>query len=146
VGGALVLTSASAVATEHAYKRTSLPLCKQNLILYAYGAGLNLGTALIWRAHEGQSLEPLTAGFTNWTWGVVLAQALSGYAIGAILKYVDAIGQVFADVLAMLVSVVVAYFFFDLAANWECRSRVRNMPRGVPIPRRASSCLRLVKP
>ena len=106
VAGALVLTSASAVATEYAYKVTDLPLSRQNVILYTYGCSLNLLTALVWRSLEGQSSVPFTRGFTAWTWAVVAAQADSGYAIGALLKYVDAIGQVFADVIAMLITVV----------------------------------------
>ena len=106
VAGALVLTSASAVATEYAYKVTDLPLSRQNVILYTYGCLLNLLTALVWRSLEGQSSVPFTRGFTAWTWAVVAAQAASGYAIGALLKYVDAIGQVFADVIAMLITVV----------------------------------------
>ena len=106
VAGALVLTSASAVATEYAYKVTDLPLSRQNVILYTYGCSLNLLTALVWRSLEGQSTVPFTRGFTAWTWAVVAAQAASGYAIGALLKYVDAIGQVFADVIAMLITVV----------------------------------------
>ena len=61
---------------------------------------------LVWRSLEGQSSVPFTRGFTAWTWAVVAAQAASGYAIGALLKYVDAIGQVFADVIAMLITVV----------------------------------------
>ena len=67
---------------------------------------MNLLTALVWRSLEGQSTVPFTRGFTAWTWAVVAAQAASGYAIGALLKYVDAIGQVFADVIAMLITVV----------------------------------------
>ena len=85
---------------------TDLPLSRQNVILYTYGCLLNLLTALVWRSLEGQSSVPFTRGFTAWTWAVVAAQAASGYAIGALLKYVDAIGQVFADVIAMLITVV----------------------------------------
>ena len=48
-----------------------------------------------------------------------MTQAASGYAIGALLKHVDAIGQVFADVVAMLFSALVAFALFDLAANWQ---------------------------
>ena len=120
VAGALVLTSASAVATEYAYKVTDLPLSRQNVILYTYGCLLNLLTALVWRSLEGQSSVPFTRGFTAWTWAVVAAQAASGYAIGALLKYVDAIGQVFADVIAMLITVVfrvVAFGIYILRVN-----------------------------
>ena len=120
VAGALVLTSASAVATEYAYKVTDLPLSRQNVILYTYGCLLNLLTALVWRSLEGQSTVPFTRGFTAWTWAVVAAQAASGYAIGALLKYVDAIGQVFADVIAMLITVVfrvVAFGIYILRVN-----------------------------
>ena len=60
-----------------------------------------------------------TTGFTGWTWAVVVTQAASGYAIGALLKHVDAIGQVFADVVAMMISALVAFALFDLAANWQ---------------------------
>lgn len=118
VAGALILTSASAVATEYAYKVTDLPLCRQNIVLYTYGCVLNLLTALCWRSIEGQATVPFTRGFTRWTWAVVVAQAAAGYAIGALLKYVDAIGQVFADVIAMLITVSVSTLLFSLDANF----------------------------
>ena len=63
---------------------------------------LNLLTALVWRSLEGRSSSRSRAA-SAWTWAVVAAQAASGYAIGALLKYVDAIGQV-AGVIAMLVT------------------------------------------
>ena len=47
-----------------------------------------------------------------------MAQAAAGYAIGALLKYVDAIGQVFADVIAMLITVSVSTLLFSLDANF----------------------------
>ena len=99
---------------------TDLPLSRQNVILYTYGCLVNLLTALVWRSLEGQSSVPFTRGFTAWTWAVVAAQAASGYAIGALLKYVDAIGQVFADVIAMLITVVfrvVAFGIYILRVN-----------------------------
>ena len=118
VAFALVLTSFSAVGCEYAYKYTTLPLCRQNMILYAFGSGLNCFTAVVWRSYENDA-RPWTAGFNAWTWSVVFTQACSGYAIGALLKYVDAIGQVFADVVAMLVTAVVSALIFGLDANVE---------------------------
>ena len=116
---AQVVTSFSAVACEYAYKATSLPLCRQNMVLYAYGSLLNLVTALAWRVLDGDTGRPWTDGFTAWTWAVVLTQASSGYAIGALLKYVDAVGQVFADVVATIVTACVSAVLFGLVANFE---------------------------
>ena len=80
---------------------TVLPLSRQNVILYTYGCSLNLLTALVWRSLEGQSSVPFTRGPPRQTASQPralssAAQAASGYAIGALLKYVDAIGQVWA--------------------------------------------------
>ena len=52
VAFALVLTSFSAVACEYAYKATPLPLSRQNMILYAYGSGLNFLTAAAWSVYD----------------------------------------------------------------------------------------------
>lgn len=118
VAFALVLTSFSAVACEFAYKATPLPLSRQNMILYAYGTGLNCITAAAWSIYEADGVS-WTANFTAWTWAVVLTQALSGYAIGALLKYVDAVGQVFADVVSMFVAALASALLFGLVANFE---------------------------
>ena len=122
--GAQLATNAYANMRRDPYFRTRSPRClgasgAVNAAV-AYGCLLNLLTALVWRSLEGQSSVPFTRGFTAWTWAVVAAQAASGYAIGALLKYVDAIGQVFADVIAMLITVVfrvVAFGIYILRVN-----------------------------
>lgn len=115
----LVLTSASAVACEFAYKTNKLPLRFQNLVMYTEGCILNYCTLLIRHQsplHQRRQLS-LASGFSGWTWSVVLAQACAGYAVGAIFKYIDAIGQVVADVLAVVVSTIVSVLFFNLEVD-----------------------------
>lgn len=108
----LVLTSASAVACEFAYKAVHLPLRFQNLVLYTQGCVLNYCMLVLRRPST-----PLGAGFSGWTWTVVCLQAGAGYCVGAIFKYVDAVGQVVADVLAVIISTSVSVVFFGLLVD-----------------------------
>jgi len=120
VAVSLTLTSASAVACEHAYKSTDLSLPRQNIVLYSYGAGLNLLAATALREEVSLadlSLSSLTQHFSGWTWAVVAAQSLAGFSVGAVFKYVDSVAQVFADVCAMIVAAAVSHFLFGLALN-----------------------------
>ncbi|KAJ8600977.1 hypothetical protein CTAYLR_006320 [Chrysophaeum taylorii] len=120
----LVLSGASAVACELAYKHSALGLHLQNIVLYGEGVSFNY-LALLLRELLAAAPRPRTmlvrtasfAGFSAWTWTVVLLQACAGYAVGAIFKYIDAIGQVVADVIAVVIATVFSVAFFGLQVD-----------------------------
>ena len=97
----------AAVATEYAYKVTDLPLSRQNVILYTYALFVESADGPRLAVPRGPVRQSPSRAASRPGRGAVAAQAASGARIGALLKYVDAIGgEVFADVIAMLITVV----------------------------------------
>ena len=110
----LSVVSFANVACEYVYKSSPIliPLYKQNVVLYSWGLTLNLLAWLVSDAHED-----LLNHYTGWTIAVIVFNGVSGYLVGAMFKYMDSIAAIFADLLSMLISAVVAFVFFELDAN-----------------------------
>ena len=113
--------SVANVLTEYLYKRTgAVPLHKQNLVLYTYGVCFN-GLAFLLVSPSAAAAAGAADGFlhdyTGWTWLVVASQGVSGYLVGALFKYIDAIAAIYADLAAMLATAVLSALFFELDVN-----------------------------
>ena len=114
VVGMLTMTAAASVSVEYAYKSTDLPLRLQNVVLYLLGVLFNYIArsirCIVGLTHCARPFH----NFTSSTWLVVVVQAYTGYCISAILKHVDAIAQVTADILAVVFATVFSVTFFGL--------------------------------
>ena len=81
----LVVVSIANVSTEVLYKRTaSVPLHKQNFLLYSFGVAFNGLAFLAFSARETGMLQ----NYTAWTVLVICAQGLSGYLVGTLFKHI----------------------------------------------------------
>jgi len=81
--------------------------------MYQLGVSLNFFFRLM-KCFLGYTACTAHQGFSFWTWSVVIFQALSGYTVGAIIKHIDCVAQVVADVLAVILSSWISFVFFDL--------------------------------
>lgn len=118
----LIIVSIANVTCEHLYKGnstdTSIPLHKQNVVLYSWGFTLNAGMWFIQKKVGGLGLLD---NYTPWTVAVVISNAMGGYLVGAMFKYLDSIAATFADLIAMLATASLSAIFFDLNVNvWFC--------------------------
>ena len=108
--------------TEHLYKRTAeVPLHKQNALLYSCGVAFN-ALAFLFVAPSAAAAAGASDGFfhdyTHWTVLVIFSQGISGYLVGALFKYIDAIAAIYADLAAMLCTTMFSAVFFDLQVNF----------------------------
>lgn len=116
----LLLTSGSSIACEYAYKSTGeRSIYAQGSIMYSYGVVFNLLTFL---AHGGHGVVKgfpgsLLIGFNGYTWLLIVFQAASGFVAGAVFKHIDAIAQVYADMIAMFLQAFAAWQLFGLRLN-----------------------------
>ena len=124
LGVGLIAVSVANVACEHAYKSTSLraSLQEQNCVLYSLGVLMN-GIALLCvedparDAAEDASMLGFLHDYTGYTVALILVDSTSGYLVGALLRHIDAIAAIFADLASMLITTIVSAVFFDLHAN-----------------------------
>ena len=93
----LTFVSVANVLTEHLYKRTGeVPLHKQNALLYTCGVCFN-GVAFVLFAPSQSGGGGFFHGYSGWTVLVIMSQGISGYLVGALFKYIDAIAAIYAD-------------------------------------------------
>ncbi|XP_078685476.1 putative UDP-sugar transporter protein SLC35A4 isoform X1 [Branchiostoma floridae x Branchiostoma belcheri] len=112
------ISGASGVYTEFILKRQpQLSLHVQNILLYIFGAVLNLLVFLVssWSSTDGTA--DFFAGYTLITWVIILTQAGNGLIISAVMKHASNITRLFIISCAMLVTTVASMVLFSLELN-----------------------------
>jgi hypothetical protein len=94
----LTFVSVANVLTEHLYKRTGeVPLHKQNVLLYTCGVCFNGVAFVLFAPSQSGGGGGFFHGYSGWTVLVIMSQGISGYLVGALFKYIDAIAAIYAD-------------------------------------------------
>ncbi|KAG9391055.1 Nucleotide-sugar transporter [Carpediemonas membranifera] len=130
-GIALVFASFSAAAgisCEWIFKRTDYPIHMQNAVLYIYGFGISLLTAVV--TEPAVLLNPF-AGFNMYAWAVVVVNACSGLLISAIMKYADTIVKNFCSAASMCVTIFLSYAIFGTPIAGQKMFAVMNIFLGL---------------
>ncbi|XP_078593721.1 putative UDP-sugar transporter protein SLC35A4 [Branchiostoma floridae x Branchiostoma japonicum] len=112
------ISGTSGVYTEFILKRQpQLSLHVQNILLYIFGAVLNLFVFLgsSWSSTDGTA--DFFAGYTVITWVIILTQAGNGLIISAVMKHASNITRLFIISCAMLVTTVASMVLFSLELN-----------------------------
>jgi len=113
----LITACSSVLNVEAISSFSSTPLSLQNMVLYTFGAILNLNTYAI--AKTGvipiRSTASFFSGYNNiYAVLVVCLNGCIGIVITILYKYCDAVVKCFAQVLSSIILVIVSMVFFDL--------------------------------
>lgn len=119
------LSALAGVYTEKLMKMNDDNLYWQNMQLYGFGVIFN-ALRLFYddfggNYKNGCSLWPTTLihGYSFVTWLVVLNLAFTGLLVSWVMKFADTIVKVYSTSMAMLVTMVVSIFLFDIAPNLQ---------------------------
>ena len=119
------LSALAGVYTEKLMKMNNDNLYWQNIQLYGFGTifnGLRLFVDDINASYSnGVSLWPsvIVRGYDATTWLVVLNLSLTGLLVSWIMKYADTIVKVYSTSMAMLVTMLLSIFLFDIAPSLQ---------------------------
>ena len=119
------LSALAGVYTEKLMKMNDDNLYWQNLQLYSFGVVFNAARLLVDDINTGFSngftLLPhtLLRGYDAVTWMVVCNLAFTGLLVSWIMKYADTIVKVYSTSMAMMVTMVLSVFLFDIAPNLQ---------------------------
>ncbi|TRY91348.1 hypothetical protein DNTS_030148 [Danionella cerebrum] len=104
-----LVSGLAAVYTEHVLKTQCLPLSIQNLFLYAFGVGINLGSHL-WSGGQQGFFE----GYSELVWIIIAGQAANGLLMSVVMKHGTGITRLFVISSAMLVNAVLSWGLLGL--------------------------------
>ncbi|RKO98586.1 hypothetical protein CXG81DRAFT_28595 [Caulochytrium protostelioides] len=113
VTAACVLSGIAGVWFEKVLKGSKSSLWLRNLQLscFSFVPGLVMGCMVMDGAHIRE--HGFFAGYTPWTCGAILCQALGGLIVAVVVKYADNILKGFATSLSIILSCVVSVYLFD---------------------------------
>ena len=130
------------VLTEHLYKRTGeVPLHKQNALLYTCGVCFNGVAFVLFAPSQSGGGGGFFHGYSGWTVLVIMSQGISGYLVGALFKYIDAIAAIYADLAVSATDrlcrprhACIVFFFFRMRNHPPaCRRLTRLVGCGMPF-------------
>ncbi|KAJ3006705.1 hypothetical protein HKX48_009507, partial [Thoreauomyces humboldtii] len=110
---ACILSGLAGVWFEKVLKGTSGSLFLRNMQLCTFSLlpGLFFGVLIM----DGAAVREhgFFQGYTAWTWGAILCQAIGGLIVALVVKYADNILKGFATSLSIILSSFVSIFLFD---------------------------------
>lgn len=119
------LSALAGVYTEKLMKMNDDNLYWQNLQLYSFGVLFNAARLVVDDVGvgfaNGFTLLPhtLLRGYDVVTWMVVCNLAFTGLLVSWIMKFADTIVKVYSTSMAMMVTMVLSVFLFDIAPNLQ---------------------------
>ncbi|KAF6172988.1 hypothetical protein GIB67_006364 [Kingdonia uniflora] len=112
------LSALAGVYTEFLMKKNSDSLYWQNVQLYTFGAIFNMARLLVddfrGEFENGPWWQRLLNGYTLTTWMVVLNLGSTGLLVSWLMKYADNIVKVYSTSMAMLLTMVLSIYIFNL--------------------------------
>mmetsp|Transcript_10408 Transcript_10408/g.18203 ORF Transcript_10408/g.18203 Transcript_10408/m.18203 type:complete len:348 (-) Transcript_10408:443-1486(-) len=112
----VLVTSICGVWNEHMIKTFAANLHVQNMVLYFFGAFLNLGVYLFMPSASDIS-QGFFHGYDLLAFGVICCNAFMGLAVTAIYKYADVLIKTFASASTTGLLIFLSAIFFDLHPN-----------------------------
>ncbi|TPX56175.1 hypothetical protein PhCBS80983_g04723 [Powellomyces hirtus] len=110
---ACILSGLAGVWFEKVLKGTQASLFLRNmqLCLFSLIPGLFFGVFMM----DGTAVQEdgFFQGYTAWTWGAILCQAIGGLIVALVVKYADNILKGFATSLSIILSSIASFFLFD---------------------------------
>ena len=117
------MSAFAAVYSEYIMKRNNDSLYWQNAQLYFFGVIFNFLSLTVQDIrngfHHGFWLFTMFHNFTGMTWLVVANLAGTGLLVSWVMKYADSIVKVYATSMAMLVTMVLSIYLFNLVATLQ---------------------------
>ncbi|KXS20615.1 nucleotide-sugar transporter, partial [Gonapodya prolifera JEL478] len=96
-----------------AYRQISSPVVLCNLYLSMYGTGFSgFLCARDWWMGKFEDWA-MFHGFTSWTWGIVLNQAVGGLLVGYVIRHTDNVVKSFASSCSIVGASLISIIIFD---------------------------------
>ncbi|KAI8846195.1 nucleotide-sugar transporter-domain-containing protein [Chytridium lagenaria] len=117
VGVACVLSGLAGVWFEKVLKgsKASLWLRNVQLSFYSLLPGFFIGVML--KDGKKVAADGFFQGYTAWTWGAILCQAIGGLIVALVVKYADNILKGFATSISIILSAIASVFLFDFVIS-----------------------------
>ncbi|XBI11483.1 CMP-sialic acid transporter 1 [Aegilops tauschii subsp. strangulata] len=115
------LSALAGVYTEYLMKKNSDSLYWQNVQLYTFGVIFNMGWLVYGDFKAGFEMGPwwqrLFNGYSITTWIVVFNLGSTGLLVSWLMKYSDNIVKVYSTSMAMLLTMVLSVYLFNVRAT-----------------------------